>query len=95
MTEKILTQAAEKKLFSTACVIETKEIIFRSEFRTFCGENYCGQYNANYSCPPECGTPEEMKVRVLRYRYALVLQSKWHIPDIRLLLWEDSLAIPN
>lgn len=82
MTDKILTQAAEKKLFSAACVIETKKIVFKPEFRPFCEENYCGQYDANYSCPPTCGTPEEMKARILRYRYALVLQSKWHISDI-------------
>lgn len=82
MTDKILTQAAEKKLFSAACVIETKKIVFKPEFRAFCEENYCGQYSANYSCPPECGTPEEMKNRILQYQYALVLQSKCELPDV-------------
>lgn len=83
MTGKILIQAAEEKLFSAARVIETDQIVFLPEFRAFCEENYCGQYDANYSCPPICGTPEEMKARILRYRYALVLQSKWNIPDIQ------------
>ena len=70
---------AKKEGFDGACVIDTGTIIFDAAFRPYCAENLCGQYGANYSCPPVCGTPEEMEKRVLSYPEALVLQSKWEI----------------
>lgn len=81
MTNEQMIQAALSSGFSDAAIVDTKDIIFSPEFRPFCEENYCGHYNANYSCPPICGTPEEMKERVLIYKKALILQSTWDIPD--------------
>lgn len=81
MNEKTLIQYALLEGFSSAAVIPTEEIIFNPEFRKFCEENLCGQYGANYSCPPDCGTPQEMKDRICSHRYALVLQSSWDISD--------------
>ncbi len=67
--------------FSGAGVIGTEHIVFDAAFRPYCEENLCGQYGANYSCPPDCGTPEEMKARVLAYKKALVLSTSWEISD--------------
>lgn len=67
--------------FSAAALISTSEIVFEPSFRTFCAENRCGCYGANYSCPPDCGTPDEMKDRICAYDRALVLQTKWNIRD--------------
>ena len=53
--------------------------LFFPSFRPYCEENLCGQYGANYSCPPDCGTPEEMKQKVLAHKKALVLQSIWQL----------------
>ena len=61
--------------FERAAIIETSEIVFDPSFRKFCEQNTCGNYNANYSCPPVCGTPEEMKAKVLAHSKALVYQS--------------------
>ena len=47
--------------FSGAAVMDTKELVFVPEYRTFCEENLCGCYNVNPACPPESGTAEEMK----------------------------------
>ena len=79
-TEEILA-IAKKEGFTGAAVISTDRVIFDPAFRPYCAENLCGQYGANYSCPPDCGTPEEMKERVLAYPYALVLQTEWEIRD--------------
>ena len=49
--------------FSGAAVMDTKELVFVPEYRTFCEENLCGCYNVNPACPPESGTVEEMKQR--------------------------------
>lgn len=81
MTNEQIIQVALSSGFSDAAIVNTKDIIFNPEFRPYCEENYCGHYNANYSCPPVCGSPEEMKQRVLNYKRALVLQSTWPISD--------------
>lgn len=67
--------------FSDAAVIDTSEIVFDPSFRPYCEENLCGQYDANYTCPPICGTPEEMKQKILSHKKAIVLQSIWEISD--------------
>lgn len=67
--------------FAAAAVVDTSQIVFDPSFRPYCAENLCGQYGANYSCPPDCGSPEEMKQRVLQHKKALVLQSIWQVAD--------------
>lgn len=78
--ERFITYA-QTAGFSDAALMDTKDIVFDPAFRPYCEENLCGQYDANYSCPPVCGTPEEMKERVLAHKKALVLQSMWDIDD--------------
>lgn len=81
MTQQEMLALAAEEGFAAAAVIDTKDIVFDPMFRPYCEENLCGQYGANYSCPPDCGSPEEMKQRVLAHRHALVLQSIWEISD--------------
>ena len=78
--EEMIIWAAEEG-FSAAAVVPTEKIVFDPSFRPYCEENLCGQYGANYSCPPDCGSPEEMKHRIMQHPYALVLQSIWQIAD--------------
>ena len=79
MTEKGLLQLAAEEGFSAMAVVDTGKLVFDPSFRPYCAENLCGQYGANYSCPPDCGTPEEMKERILAYKKALVVQTAWEI----------------
>lgn len=81
MTEREMITLAEQEGFAAAAVVNTDEIVFDPMFRPFCAENLCGQYGANYSCPPDCGTPEEMKQRILAHKRGLVLQTIWEISD--------------
>lgn len=67
--------------FTKAAVIGMEQVPFDHSFRKYCEENLCGQYNANYSCPPICGSPEAMERRLRVYKKALVLQTKWGITD--------------
>lgn len=76
-----MIQYAVDEGFATAAVIDTSEITFDPSFRPFCEENLCGKYGVNYSCPPDCGSPEEMKQRILAHKKALVLQTIWEIAD--------------
>ena len=81
MTEKEMSSLALELGFSHAAFVSTEDLTFVPSFRPLCAENVCGKYGANYACPPDCGTVEEMKERVLRYPRALVLQTRWDIAD--------------
>lgn len=81
MNEEQIVALAMEERFAAAAVVSTDKIVFDPAFRPYCEENLCGQYGANYSCPPDCGTPEEMKQRVLAHKKALVLESVWEISD--------------
>ncbi|MBO4938636.1 MAG: DUF2284 domain-containing protein [Oscillospiraceae bacterium] len=78
MTDTQLLEIAQEADF-TAAIIPTSEIVVDAKFRPFCEENLCGKFNANYSCPPDCGTVEETRQRLMAQDKALVLQSIWEI----------------
>lgn len=61
--------------FSAAAVMDTEKLVFVPEYRQFCEDNVCGNYDKNPACPPESGTVEEMRERALRYPKTLVLQT--------------------
>lgn len=80
--EETILRAAADCGFYQAGILGTENIVFDPAFRPYCEENRCGQYGINYSCPPDCGTPEQMKERVLAYPRALVLSTAWEIRDL-------------
>ena len=90
MTHQEMIQLAYEEGFSAAALTNTDKIVFDPSFRPYCEENICGQYGANYSCPPDCGSPEEMKQRLLAHKKALVLQTIWQVAD-----YSDAPAIKN
>ena len=84
MTTIELMKLAEDAGFRAA-VISAKDIPVDGSFRKFCEDNLCGKYNANYSCPPACGTVEEVHNRLLT---ALMWASwprnvAWNLPGFR------------
>jgi len=74
---QILTLAAEMG-FRTA-FIDTADVVQDPSFRKFCEDNLCGKYNANYACPPDCGTVEQVQERLKSKKRAIVLQTVWEI----------------
>lgn len=88
MTQQQMIDMAVEEGFAGAAVISTEKIVFDPSFRPYCEENLCGKYGKNYACPPDCGTPEEMKARILAHRHALVLETIWDISD-----YSDTTAI--
>ena len=67
--------------FTHAEVLPVQELIFDSSFRKYCEENKCGNFGTNYACPPYCGTPEQMKERVMSYAHALVMMSRFDVEN--------------
>lgn len=78
MTDMQLLETAREAGFYAA-ILPTSEIVIDPKFRPFCEENLCGKYNANYSCPPDCGSVEEVRDRLMSQDKALVLQKIWEI----------------
>ena len=78
MQEHEIIKLAEEMGFSAA-YIDTADVVQDPSFRKFCEDNLCGKYNANYSCPPDCGTVEQVQERLKAGKRALVLQSIWEI----------------
>lgn len=78
MDSEELLMLAKEAGFHVA-MIDPKEIPIDGKFRAFCEENLCGNYNANYACPPDCGTVEQVRNRLLAENHALVLQTIWDI----------------
>ena len=70
--------------FANAAVIDVKDLVFVPEYRQFCEENLCGNFDLVPSCPPVCGTPEEMYQKALNYKKALILQSVLESPEEQL-----------
>lgn len=83
MNSQDMISLARSEGFSAAAIADMRAVVFDSGFRKYCEENLCGRYGANYSCPPDCGTPDAMKARLSAYKSALVLQTKWDIADYR------------
>jgi len=79
MTDQEMIRAAETAGFKTPVIVNTADIPFKAEFRRYCEENACGKYNINYSCPPDCGSTDEMAERVRAHRRALILRSVWEL----------------
>lgn len=80
MTDREILELA-KSLGFTGVFLSPSEIPVDEKYLVYCEENRCGNYGANYACPPDCGTPEEMHQKLLTAERALVLQSVWDIPD--------------
>ena len=90
MNERDILELTRGEGFSAVALIGMDEVVFDPAFRPFCEQNLCGKYGANYSCPPDCGTPAEMEARMRRYARALVFQTRWAIDD-----WRDEAQITH
>lgn len=70
---KDYVQLARTLGFTDAALMDTAELVIVPEYRQFCEENLCGNYNVLPVCPPMSGTVEEMTQNVRRHKTALVL----------------------
>ena len=86
MDEKLLELAREEGFY--AAVIPAADVPVDPKFREFCEQNLCGQYGANYSCPPDCGSVEALHRTILEQEKALVISTIWDIES-----YEDKCAV--
>ena len=81
MDANTLVERALALGFANAAAIATADIPIVPGFRICCEDNTCGKYGINYACPPDCGSVEDMKRRLLRKSQAIVVQTMWQIDD--------------
>ena len=78
MKDNELLDLAKEEGFAAA-LIDVDQIPIEPSFRAYCEENLCGKYGANYSCPPDCGTVEELREKLMRENRALIVQTVWSV----------------
>ena len=76
--------------FANAAIMDTKDLVFVPEYRQFCEDNLCGNYNLVPACPPACGTVEQMHEKALKYEKALVLQTILKNPPMDPVLFKQA-----
>ena len=81
--------------FADAAIMDTKDLVFVPEYRQFCEDNLCGNYNLVPACPPACGTVEEMQAKALKYEKALVLQTVLKDPVMDPVLFKQAKHAQN
>jgi len=89
MTQQQLLELAVSEGFHAA-IIEPEQVPVDAKFRAFCEENLCGRYGANYSCPPDCGSPEEMHKAILSEEQILIVETIWDIES-----YQDTAAVQH
>ena len=81
--------------FADAAIMDTKDLVFVPEYRQFCEDNLCGNYNLVPACPPACGTVEEMHEKAMKYEKALVLQTVLKDPVMDPILFKQAKHAQN
>lgn len=61
--------------FTVAEELDVSTLKFLPEVRSMCASGRCRKFGTNWSCPPACGTLEEIAARAARYRRGLLLQT--------------------
>ena len=76
-----LGKLAEDFGFTAWGELDMKTLEFKPEVRDMCEANTCGQWNRTWACPPACGTLEEMRERVEKYRCGILVQTVGQMED--------------
>lgn len=75
MIENELLEIAYSLKFSKASIINVEDLVLNKEFRKYCKQNICKNYNTSYSCPPKCGSFNVLKNKISKYKNALILET--------------------
>ncbi len=61
--------------FTHAVALDPAKLQAREDVRAMCAQDKCHAYGKNWTCPPHCGTLEDCQVKMLGYRYGILLQT--------------------
>ncbi|MBR5381564.1 MAG: hypothetical protein IK136_02975 [Oscillospiraceae bacterium] len=81
MTAEEVLNAALEAGFTAAFPLDPGKLRFLPEVRDMCADGRCGNYNKSWSCPPACGTLEEIAARAGTYPFGVLLQTTAQLAD--------------
>ena len=67
--------------FSHASLLDAGTLTLRTEVRDMCAAGKCGMYNKSWTCPPACGTLEEIAAKLAGYTRGLIVQTTAELED--------------
>jgi len=80
-TAEIIAYAKEVIGFSEVGELNTKALVFMPEVRDMCAANRCKAYGRTWTCPPACGTLEEITEKAKQYQNGIIVQSVGQMED--------------
>ena len=81
MTMEEVRKLAEELGFSHAGVVKAEHLVFLPEVREMCAADRCQSYGKRWTCPPYCGSLEEISLRAKAYHWGVLVQSTGQMED--------------
>lgn len=81
MTDQELLDLAARCGFDHAGPLNVAAMEFNPAVRDMCAADRCRSYGRCWTCPPGCGTLEEVSARAAAYRRGVLLQSTGEMED--------------
>ncbi|MGI6190718.1 MAG: DUF2284 domain-containing protein [Eubacterium sp.] len=76
-----LEQLAREIGFDHVGKLNMNALLFREEVRRMCEDNRCSAWNTRWTCPPACGSLENIRRRASRYQEGILVQSTGKLKD--------------
>ena len=67
--------------FSQAGELNMGALVFSPEVREMCAADRCRSYGRSWSCPPACGSLEQISERAARYSRGILVQTTGQMED--------------
>lgn len=81
MTLEELKKLAEDAEFDYVQELNMDALVFMPEVRDMCSDGKCNAYGTRWTCPPACGSLEEMREAVKRFSHGILVQSVAQMED--------------
>ncbi len=81
MNYQELETIAKECGFTHTALLDCSTIRLLPEVRAMCASDKCHQYDANWACPPGCGTLEECEERIRKYQWGILVQTVGQLED--------------
>lgn len=81
MTLEELKKLAEDAEFDFVQELNMDALVFMPEVRDMCGDGKCTAYGTRWTCPPACGSLDEMREKVKEFSYGILVQSVAQMED--------------
>lgn len=80
IVEEALSLAAAAG-FDKSAPLRSDALVFREEVRAMCRADRCRSYNKTWTCPPGCGTLEEMRRKVSAFTDGILVETIGKMED--------------